>query len=217
MEVGDYLFFCSEHPTAHAYYMSNWFNHHYLQEGLYTGTDSKQFWCSEQELMLAKLSFCARQDVAALQAEQIMSTVPKPVIAVGEDGWEAIWEYNHGLASSIKDACRLEELELDIPAWDAAKGEIMFQIAQRKFSQPSLAALLKKTGDKILVEAAHYDKEFGVGLQAAVHHPRGKSKLAHKSILQQDAEGHEIWKIPPGDAWGKNLLGKALMRTRTLL
>ena len=213
-EIKDYLFFCSEHPTAHAFYMSNWFNHHYLDEGPYTGTSARKFWCSEQELMLAKLSFCADQDLAQTQAEKIMDTLPKPIIAFGEDGWEQVWEFNHELASNIKQACRLKELGLNILGWDAAKGQIMLEIAEKKFSQPSLAALLKSTGDKILVEAAHYDAEFGVGLQAAVHHPRCKKKFADRSILELDEKGEEIWKSLPGPTWGKNILGEALMKVR---
>ena len=216
-KIEDYLFFCSEHPTAQAFYMSNWFNHYYLVEGPYTGTSSRKFWCSEQELMLAKLSFCAHEELAKAQAEKIMATLPKPIIAFSEDGWEEVWEFNHELASKIKHACRLKELGLDILAWDAAKGQIMLEIATKKFSQPSLAALLKGTGEKILVEAAHYDAEFGVGLQAAVHHPRCKKKFADNSILELDEKGEEIWKTPPGPAWGKNLLGEALMKARALL
>ena len=215
--IDDYLFFCSEHPTADAHYMSNWFNHHYLREGPYMGVSSMRFWCSEQELMLEKLSFCANKELAAVQKEQIMTTTPTPVIPVGEEDWEAVWERNHALAANMKHACRLQELKLDIAAWDARKGEIMLNIVKNKFSQPSLAALLKQTGDKIIVEAAHYDADFGVGLQSAVHRPRGKAEFAHKSILELDDNGEEIWKIPPGDLWGKNLLGHALMQARAQL
>ena len=209
MDIENYVFFCSEHPMTEAFWMSNWFNHHYL-EGSWEG----EFWCSEQELMLAKLSFCTNKDLTAVQAEKIMATKPKPIIPVGDAGWEAVWEFNHDLASKIKNACRLMELELDILAWNFAKGQVMIDIAKKKFRHPFLAAVLKETGEKILVEAAHYDREFGVGLQAAVHRPRGKPKLADKSILELDANGKEVWKIPPGPAWGNNLLGKALMTVR---
>ena len=167
--------------------------------------------------MLAKLSFCGNKDLAAAQARTILATMPTPIIPVGEEGWEEVWELNHDLAADIKKKCKLEELQLDIPAWDAAKGEIMLEIVKKKFSQPTLAVLLKETGGKIIVEAAHYDAEFGVGLQSAVHHPRGKAKFAEKSILELDETGKETWRIPPGPRWGQNLLGCALMQARALL
>ncbi len=96
----------------------------------------------------------------------------------------------------------------------------MVEIAEKQFcriNQPTLANLLRETGAKILVEAAHYDPAFGVGLQAAVHHPRGKAKLADQSILELGVDGNEIWKTPPGPMWGLNLLGKALMEVRAVM
>lgn len=78
---------------------------------------------------------------------------------------------NHHLASNLKNACKLRDLELDILAWDSAKGEIMFEIAEKKFRQATLAALLRQPGDKILVEASQYDPDFDVGFQAAVVTP----------------------------------------------
>ena len=92
--------------------------------------------------MLAKLSFCAHEELAKAQVETIMATLPKPIIAFSEEGWEEVWEFNHELASKIKHACRLKELGLDILAWDAAKGKIMLEIAKKKFSQLYLKFLI---------------------------------------------------------------------------
>ena len=44
----------------------------------------------------------------------------------------------------------------------------------------------------------------------------GESKLtlSDKFITELDAEGNEMWKVPPGHSWGTNLLGQALMAVR---
>lgn len=74
--------------------------------------------------------------------------------------------------------------------YDYVKGLIL-----EKFKQnPDLLAILKKTGTKILVEGAWYDKIWGVGLKDT-------------DPLIQDEKN---WK-------GHNLLGKCLMEVRNML
>lgn len=64
-----------------------------------------------------------------------------------------------------------------------------------KFRQnPDLRSKLDATGDKIIVEASPLDKIWGIG-------------LAEKSALEK---GEKAWR-------GLNLLGKALMKARTIL
>lgn len=83
----------------------------------------------------------------------------------------------------------------DKEIWDSMAYDIVVMGNIMKFSQnPELWEILKKTNDKILVEAADYDSIWGIGLKAedAV------------TVSQQE------WK-------GLNQLGKALMETREFL
>ena len=79
--------------------------------------------------------------------------------------------------------------------WAQWREQIVYDSNYHKFSQnESLKQYLLDTGDKWLVEAAHYDKVWGIGLRAT--HP--------------DATKPEKWP-------GLNLLGKILMQVREQL
>ncbi len=83
----------------------------------------------------------------------------------------------------------------DDELWDSCNEEIILHANYAKFSQnPSLKAALLNTGDKQLAEASPSDLNYGIGLEAS--DPRATDPAK--------------WK-------GKNLLGKALVRVRSLL
>lgn len=83
----------------------------------------------------------------------------------------------------------------DGAAWDAAKFDLVVEGNRHKFGQnPAMAAFLKGTGDKIIVEASPYDRIWGVGL------------------------GRDDPRIKDPRTWqGPNLLGFALMVVRAEL
>ena len=56
-------------------------------------------------------------------------------------------------------------MDLDVKTWQMEKARVMLEIVLAKFSVPALADLLEWTGNKIIVEAAYYDKIFVIGLQ----------------------------------------------------
>lgn len=80
----------------------------------------------------------------------------------------------------------------DQDLWDEHKADIATRGCRAKFTQnDDLAEMLLATGTKTLVEAAHYDKVWGIGLRAT-------DPLATKP-----------------DQWpGQNILGKCLMQVR---
>ena len=211
--ITDYIFFCSEHPDANFPEFSNWYNMYYA-DGPYISSDGHLCWCSEQDLMLKKLDFCLNKELAAQKVTDILEMQPVPIIPVGAEGWEMVWESNHQLAAKMKNTCRSSELQLDVAAWDVARQGIMTNIIKHKFTSSLLKNVLMSTKALIIVEAAHYDSVFGVGLQAGLHYPRSKITLPDKCITELDTEGNEMWKVPPGPAWGTNLLGRALMAVR---
>ncbi|XWV24509.1 hypothetical protein QJ856_gp0067 [Tupanvirus deep ocean] len=76
--------------------------------------------------------------------------------------------------------------------WDKHKFDIVTEGNRLKFGQnPALMKRLLETGNKTIVEAAHYDKVWGIGLKA-----------------------EDAIKIPEAQWPGQNLLGKALMVVR---
>lgn len=78
--------------------------------------------------------------------------------------------------------------------WEAACEEIVFRANLAKFSQnEELKATLLATGNKIIAEASPLDAIWGIGM--AEDHP---------NVLDQSL-------------WGRNLLGKAIMRVREQL
>lgn len=79
--------------------------------------------------------------------------------------------------------------------WGNVRFKYVRMLVYEKFRQnPNLREILLRTGDYIIVEAAHYDKIWGVGLHAA----------------NPDIRNPDLWK-------GQNLLGQCLMDARDLL
>jgi ribA/ribD-fused uncharacterized protein len=77
--------------------------------------------------------------------------------------------------------------------WDEHKFDIVANGNRLKFGQnPALRTKLLATHDKMIVEAAHYDKIWGIGLSA-----------------------ENAVKIPENEWPGENLLGKVLMLVRS--
>ena len=214
-DINDFVFFCSEWPTAVMPEFSNWHNAHYTLNAPYIGIDGLRFWCSEQELMVMKLRFCSNAELAKRQEHIILASEPEDVVPFGCVGWQDVWAANHHKASTIKRACRLQELELRVEDWNAAKADIMFDICMRKFSNSAYKDVLLSTGTRVLVEAAYYDDEFGIGFQTGEFCV--KAKVGKPCVLMHDHNGQIVWQNPPGPAWGKNILGEALMKTRALL
>ena len=213
--IDDFVFFCSEWPTAVAPELSNWHNANYTGNGPYTGIDGLKFWYSEQELMVMKLRFCSNTDLANAQEKKILDTKPQEIVPFDHEGWEDVWAVNHDKASGIKHACRLPELDLRVEDWNAAKADIMFEICMRKFSSPEYKDILLSTGTRILVEAAHHDRDFGIGFQTATFAVKGT--VDKPSVLRHDQNGQITWQNPPGPGWGRNILGEALMKARAVL
>ncbi len=71
----------------------------------------------------------------------------------------------------------------------------MEQCLRNKFKDPELRQILLATGDKIIVEAADYDRIWGIGYSCE-----------NESSTQIALENK--------DKWGENLLGKLLMKLR---
>jgi ribA/ribD-fused uncharacterized protein len=79
--------------------------------------------------------------------------------------------------------------------WSNTRYKYVRMLVYEKFRQnQNLREILLRTGDYVIVEAAHYDKVWGVGLHAA----------------NPDIKNPDLWK-------GQNLLGQCLMDTRDLL
>lgn len=83
-----------------------------------------------------------------------------------------------------------KKIQGDINVWDEIKYEKMVEILKLKFKIPRLNYVLKKTGNKIMVEASH-DLFWGSGYKS-----------------------HEKYAFNPEKWKGKNMLGKALMEVR---
>ncbi|KAH9852868.1 DUF1768-domain-containing protein [Lenzites betulinus] len=82
----------------------------------------------------------------------------------------------------------------DDAVWVAARERIVLEGTLHKFRQhPALARALLATGERELVEASPMDRIWGVGF--------GRARAGHVSR----------------EAWGLNLLGKALMEARGVL
>ena len=81
-------------------------------------------------------------------------------------------------------------MDLDVKTWQMEKARVMFEIVLGKFGVPALAQLLERTWNKIIVEAAYYDKIFGIGLQTGDFVIRGevnRKKICDK-YQEQSAE-----------------------------
>ena len=131
--------------------------------------DGIKFNCVEQAMMHGKAVLMGDQDAANLV---LTLTDPKTIKALGR---------------SVKN--------FDPKKWDENKRQVVKRALIAKFTQnKELGEKLKATGSNVLVEAAHYDTVWGIGLSE--DHP--------------DARSPEKWP-------GENLLGKLLMEVRSEL
>lgn len=150
--------------------------HHDLKKGFLSNwfaspfeLDGIKFVCVEQAMMYYKAKLMGDENVAG---QVLMTSDPKTIKGLGRD----VRPWNQKL-------------------WDREKVPIVTRCLLAKFEQnPELQAQLLVTGDKTLVEAAHYDKIWGNGLSA--NHP--------------DANDPSKWP-------GLNLLGQCLMEVRKQL
>lgn len=128
--------------------------------------DGKLFNCAEQYMMYYKALLMSDKDTAAMI---LTLKDPKSIKAAGR----RVTNWNEKL-------------------WDGNKIDIVTNGLRLKFKQnKDLAQKLLATKDRVLVEAAHYDKVWGIGLRAS----------------DPDALFPEKWR-------GQNLLGQCLMVVR---
>ncbi len=128
--------------------------------------------------------------------------------------WKAVFFQDHKIATLLEEkgltAATAKQLGRQIKgyddkAWECVRLGFMQYVCLLKFSQnPEFEAELKATGDRILVEASPTDKVWGVGLD--------EEAAAARVVGYQEGRPVEQWGWP-----GRNLLGEALMRVRSLL
>lgn len=136
----------------------------------------RRFNCAEQYMMAAK---------AALFGDTAM--VERIMAVEQQRDWREAPKAHKALGRLVSG--------FDPAVWDANAREIVFRGNLAKFEQAEpLRKYLMATGDLILVEGAHYDPVWGVGL--AWNDPRI---------------------VDPATWHGTNWLGEALMRVRTAL
>ncbi len=151
------------------------------------------FWCVEQEFIAAKMLHHEANDgfiqVMAVKPSADEKECKQRTALLKKLGREAIPNF-------------------DREGWLAASSDAMLFAVRHKFKgNPELAALLLETGDKIIVEAAHYDKIWGIGLDTW----DGKNRGA----LRRAPCGEIEWAVPPEQRpKNRNGLGKALMQVR---
>lgn len=138
--------------------------------------EERTFNCAEQYMMASK--------AAVFEDYRIFEEIMK---VEQERSWQAAPKRCKELGRQITP--------FDEDKWNNVAQEIVLQGNLAKFTQnPDMAAILLATGDKELVEGAHYDKIWGVGL--AWDDPRI---------------------IDPKNWRGTNWLGRVLMRVRDTL
>ncbi|KAL9036266.1 MAG: hypothetical protein Q9180_004397 [Flavoplaca navasiana] len=159
-----YFFREYEHPYG---FLSQWFDAPFTAPSGVPDPDSMTFKTTEQYMMYHKAILFDDADIA----HQIMlAKLPKEHKALGR---------------------KVKNFNGDI--WEAHRVQIVEQGNWNKFCSSNEGSkwrdMLRKTGDRELVEASPFDRIWGVGYSA-------DHADAHRSM------------------WGANLLGKALMRVR---
>ena len=152
--------------TAH-FFLTDEFSQWYPSK--FTFALGIEFNCAEQWMMYCKADLFNAPEIMEKVLEE---TNPKEMKKLGRD---------------VKDFNKEQ--------WDSKALDFVILGNVMKFSQnPELWEILNNTGDRMLVEAADYDRIWGIGLKA------------EDAILVSQ------------DQWqGTNLLGKALMQTRQIL
>ena len=192
-EPEDFIFFCAHKEGAPYRTFSNWYDESELKNGGHYGLGGQFFWCAEQEFIAAKMLHREAKDGFT----KVMEVKPS-----------ADEEECKKRAALLKKLGREAVPNFDLEGWTAASPDAMLLAVRHEFKgNPELAALLLSTGDKIIVEAAHYDKIWGIGLDTW----DGKNRGA----LRRVPCGKIEWAVPP-EQWPKNGngLGKTLMQVR---
>lgn len=166
---------CSETAT-HFFFLNGPLSQWYpctFSCALVVGGQPMVFNCAEQFMMAAKANLFSDMDAL----DQIVAVSQKR-------DWREAPKKQKAIGRTVKG--------FDPALWDVEAQEIVFRGNLAKFDQnPALGLFLDQTGDKIIVEGAHYDSVWGVG-------------------LSWDDE-----RITDPDNWqGSNWLGQALMRVR---
>lgn len=135
-----------------------------------------RFNCAEQYMMAAKAALFGDEEVRL------------KIMAVDQQrDWREAPKAHKALGRTVRN--------FEPAIWDARARDIVYRGNLAKFGQnENLAKFLRDTGSKVLVEGAHYDPVWGVGL--AWNDPRI---------------------IDPANWQGTNWLGEALMRVRETL
>lgn len=181
--MDDPVFFCSHQPSAYTTHKERAvFSQWYPQDFIWTMAPVPQvdgdFWnvlrqytfnCREQWMMAWKAAVF--RDMGCL-LDILAENDPRKIIKLGR----TIKGFNGQI-------------------WDGYKYAIVLAGNYEQFTQnQEMRQVLQATGNRQIVEAAWYDKVWGIGLREAQA------------------------KVTPQDQWpGQNLLGKALMETREIL
>jgi predicted NAD-dependent protein-ADP-ribosyltransferase YbiA (DUF1768 family) len=212
--------FCSDRPSAIGCVLSNFWNHRYSDP-------DDDFWCAELHFQYIKVSRYAKNPVVSMKAlKEMLSLEPVDPLPIGTEGWEDVWQHNQALCKKIKSLagreCPHGDLDLDIDRWDDDSFDVMRSVLAHKFRMRldngkfnPLAQYLCSTSSRWLIEAAHYDRVWGIGLTSGDHYPESKSSAT--PLLRMRPDGREEWNVQPADWLGKNFLGIALMQQRTTL
>lgn len=165
METDNYIFFCSDKGELGIY--SQWFPITFIED--YGHGVTIEYKNAEQYMMAHKAILFGDGDTL----QQILDTDNPATIK--------------NLGSKVAG--------FNQEVWDKNKFSIVKDGNKLKFKQnKDLKEKLLATGNKKLVEAAHYDKIWGIGLRAV-----------------------DAVRIPENEWPGQNLLGKALMEVRQML
>lgn len=186
------VFFCAHRTGPHAQF-SNWFPENTLEAKGHWSPLGSWCWCSEQSFIEAKAHFFGAPDTVA------------KLVAIDASDDPQISKHR---AAEIKQLGRTGIAAFDAAEWDDACFEIMTKTLLAKFEQhESLQRLLLDTGEAYIVESAHYDAKWGIGL-------RHFASEAGPGAVAADGS----WSVRP-ECWPSdgNLLGRALMATRSIL
>ena len=194
----DYIFFCAasydecdtDSGGVNPGVFSNWFDERKVESNTYddgghVGLDGHVYWCVEQEMMYGKAKLFGDQNAM----KKILGEKKSPLKLK-----------KHG--RKVKN--------YDDAQWSQERYAIVLNACLAKFLQhDKLRKILINTGNKIIVEAAWYDKVWGVGFSEWTASPEDGG---HRGIKKSDDEfdaGPSEWPENPG-----NYLGRILMEVR---
>ena len=259
----EYVFFCSHKVDSYGYIenmvvneacFSNWFFQPY--RAFRVGHDPMVFLCAEQEMMYRKALVFYDDEVAV---EIMAKQLPDEVVQVLLGGLStqncsrtrADELYKESVASTKALGHKVGQSpgakRFDDALWDLYKYELVLDAVRSKFTDGiyegrtrTLADFLTSTASLEIVEAAHYDKVWGVGFSVdeveekvcvCDEHGKsltvirakpgiivgGKKAVAEARNAPDDLPQDFVFGETSGpDSWpeGSNLLGRILMQVR---